>query len=180
MSSYVCYLHFSSHEVQEFVELNGAIPIHIHFIHHIKELLFGWVLPQWSDHSSQFIYSDAAYQYISSWKEEKKKKWISELNQPKAVDGKQEAIRAEHKRKERSIPSPSLSKRRKASLNSLIWSSVRISISTQLDFLARRNMGFLSQERLREREKGGGGKRLLFAVLSHSAAFCRRWGLRWE
>lgn len=40
---------------------------------------------------------------------------------PKVVDGKQEeAIRAEHKKKGTSIPSPSLSKRRKASLNSLI------------------------------------------------------------
>ncbi|KAK8957619.1 hypothetical protein KSP39_PZI001215 [Platanthera zijinensis] len=42
----VCILHFAGHEVEEFWEVNCPIAICIHFINHVLQLRFSWILTQ--------------------------------------------------------------------------------------------------------------------------------------
>ena len=51
----ISVFHLARHEVQEFWEINGTIPISINLVYHVLQLSLSWVLPKWPHHGSKFL-----------------------------------------------------------------------------------------------------------------------------
>ena len=123
------HLHLPGHQIQKLWEVDGAIPISIYFVDHVLQLWFSWVLTQRPHHCPQLFRCDGAYTsaYTSlnwTWASCTRTATLWWGSSPRA--GQHNSCLCVFS------PSPSLSNKAKASLNSATCSSVNCAASVMV------------------------------------------------